>query len=120
MSVRAYIILAGLCLANCVPSVLAQPSNSPSGQSGSKNAGNTSAGEKPTHADAEGSSASTVSEPAPFGGAWDSRPKFTGSWGGLREQLRDHGLTFDISATTYYQGVASGGLGDGIRIRRPQ
>src|SRR5580765_8208923 len=110
MSIRAYIILAGLCLANCVPSVLAQPSNSPSGPSCSKNPGSTSAGEKPTPADAEGSSASSVSESAPFGGAWDSRPKFTGSWGGRREQLRDHGLTVDISATTYYQGVASGGL----------
>jgi len=109
ISLRACVILAGLYLGNFVPSFLAQPSNSPSDQSGSKNAGNTSAGEK-THADAEGSSASSVSEPAPFGGAWDSRPKLTGSWGGLREQLRDHGLTFDISATTYYQGIASGGL----------
>jgi porin len=34
----------------------------------------------------------------------------TGDWGGLREQFRDHGFTFDISATTYYQGTASGGL----------
>ncbi|HMJ67051.1 MAG TPA: carbohydrate porin, partial [Candidatus Binatia bacterium] len=36
-----------------------------------------------------------------------------GDWGGLREQLRDHGLTFDISTTTFYQGIASGGLDRG-------
>ena len=40
----------------------------------------------------------------------------TGDWGGLREQLRDHGFTFDISATTYYQGIASGGLQDTFRF----
>jgi len=36
----------------------------------------------------------------------------TGNWGGLRDQLRDHGFSFDISSTTYYQGIASGGLED--------
>jgi porin len=48
--------------------------------------------------------------PAPFGGPWDSRSKLTGDWFGLRDQLRDHGLTFDLSTTAYYQGTASGGL----------
>ena len=48
--------------------------------------------------------------PPPFGGPWDSRLKLTGDWGGLREDLRDHGFTFDISTTTFYQGIASGGL----------
>jgi porin len=40
----------------------------------------------------------------------------TGGWGGLRDQLRDHGFTFDISATTYYQGIASGGLRETFRF----
>ena len=40
----------------------------------------------------------------------------TGDWCGLREQLRDHGFTFDISTTTYYQGVASGGLQETFRF----
>ena len=60
--------------------------------------------------------AQTDSQPPPFGGPWDSRPKLTGDWGGLREQLRDHGVTFDISATTYYQGIASGGLHEGFEF----
>jgi porin len=60
--------------------------------------------------------AQTASQPAPFDGPWDSRPKLTGDWGGLREQLRDNGFTFDISSTTYYQGTASGGLQDAFRF----
>jgi porin len=34
----------------------------------------------------------------------------------VREQLRDHGLTFDISQTLYYQGTASGGIQDKFRF----
>jgi porin len=48
--------------------------------------------------------------PPPFDGPCCTRPKLTGDWCGLREQLRDEGYTFDISATTYYQGITSGGL----------
>jgi porin len=57
--------------------------------------------------------AQTDSQPPPFDGPWDSRPKLTGDWGGLREELRNHGITFDVSATTYFQGIASGGLEEG-------
>jgi len=46
MSTRVCIMLAGLCLWNCVP-VLAQPSDSASGQSGVDNTGNASAGAPP-------------------------------------------------------------------------
>src|ERR1700746_873242 len=56
------------------------------------------------------------SQPPPFGGPWDSRTKLTGDWGGLRDQLRDHGITLDVSETTYYQGTASGGLHDGFEF----
>ena len=58
----------------------------------------------------------TAFQPVPFGGPWTSRPKLTGDWCGLREELRDNGLTFDISATTFYQGIASGGLQDTFRF----
>ena len=82
MSIRACIILVGLCLWNCAHSVRAQAPN----------------------------------PPAPLGGPWDSRPKLTGDWGGLREQLRDHGITFDVSASTFYQGIASGGLDESFEF----
>jgi porin len=55
-------------------------------------------------------------QPPPFDGPWDSRLKLTGDWGGLRDEFRDHGITLDISATTYYQGTASGGLHDGFEF----
>jgi Carbohydrate-selective porin len=60
--------------------------------------------------------AQTDSQPPPFDGPWDSRLKLTGDWGGLRDQLRDHGVTLDISETTYYQGTVSGGLEDGFEF----
>ena len=72
-------------------------------------AGNPSAGET-ADSGTGASSTSTAPQPPPFGGPWDSRPKLTGDWYGVREQLRDRGLTFDISATTFFQGTASGGL----------
>ena len=60
--------------------------------------------------------AQTDSQPPPFGGPWDSRLKLTGDWAGLRDQMRDHGITLDISTTTYYQGTATGGLHDGFEF----
>jgi porin len=60
--------------------------------------------------------AQTASQPPPFDGPWDSRPKLTGDWGGPREELRGHGITLDISATEYYQGTASGGIHDGFEF----
>jgi porin len=56
------------------------------------------------------------SQPPPFGGPWDSRTKLTGDWDGFRDELRDHGITLDVSATTYYQGTASGGLHDSFEF----
>jgi porin len=54
--------------------------------------------------------------PPPFGGPCESRPKLTGDWCGWREELRHSGFTVDVSATTYYQGIASGGLTDIYRF----
>lgn len=45
-----------------------------------------------------------------LGGPLLERPTLTGDWFGLRTRLRDRGITFDISSTQYYQGVAAGGL----------
>jgi len=80
------------------------------------NAGNPAAGDKPAEGEAGASSTSTASQPAPFSGPWDSRPKLTGDWCCLREQLRDSGFTFDISSTMYYQGIASGGMEEIFRF----
>lgn len=45
-----------------------------------------------------------------FGGPLLQRPKLTGDWRGWRSCLQDRGITFDVSTTQFYQGVASGGL----------
>jgi porin len=85
------------------------------GGSGLDIAGNPAAGGESAAGKAGGSSIGTPPL-APVGGPWKSRPKLTGDWFGLREELRDNGITFDISATTYYQGTASGGLQDTFRF----
>jgi porin len=145
MSASSRLVLVTLCLTwTCAGRVLAQASNLPSSQVGSEpsnqsnvsetqpaassggspskglqpfdRVGNPTAGDQPADGAAGGASTGTASQPPPFGGLWNSRPKLTGDWCGLREHLRDHGLTFDISATTYYQGTASGGLADTFRF----
>jgi porin len=65
---------------------------------------------------AEVSSTATAPQLPPFGGPWDTRLELTGDWGGLRQDLRDHGITLDISATEYYQATVSGGLHDGFEF----
>jgi porin len=53
------------------------------------------------------------SVPAPgFVGALWTRSKLSGDWFGARGELRDNGVTFDLSSALFYQGVASGGLRD--------
>jgi porin len=117
MSRSGCLLLVALCLTwTCAARALAQASNPPSGDSGLYNAGNRAAGDKPAHGEAQMSPDSTDSQPAPFGGPWDSRPKLTGDWYGLRERLRDNGFSFDISATAYYPGVVSGGLQETFRF----
>jgi porin len=63
-------------------------------------------------ADAPADAPAAPEGPPPFGGPLMSRPKLTGDWFGFREDLRCHGITFDISTNLYYQGVASGGRRD--------
>jgi porin len=99
MSRCGCLVLVAVCLTSTSATrVLAQASN------------------KAADGEAGASSISTALQPAPFGGPWNSRPKLTGDWGGLREGLHDNGFTFDISSTAYYQGTASGGLQDTFRF----
>ena len=56
-------------------------------------------------------------DPVPFGGPLLERPKLTGDWFGARTAMRDSGITWDISSTNFYSGVASGGLKDTFQYR---
>ena len=54
-------------------------------------------------------SAQPVDIPATWGGDFWSRPRLTGSWGGLRDELGKKGVVLDIDLLQTLQGVASGG-----------
>jgi porin len=58
------------------------------------------------------SSAQPVDIPATWGGDFWSRPRLTGSWGGLRDDLGKHGVVLDVDLLQTLQGVASGGRND--------
>ena len=45
-----------------------------------------------------------------FAGPICERSTLTGDWRGRRSRWSDRGITLDVSATQYYQGVAAGGL----------
>jgi porin len=51
----------------------------------------------------------TAEEPAGESECLWCRDKATGDWFGLRKSIADRGVEFDLSATQFYQGVASGG-----------
>jgi porin len=48
--------------------------------------------------------------PSPFAATILDRAKLTGNWWGARDALLEKGISFDISSTQFYQGVASGGI----------
>jgi porin len=54
--------------------------------------------------------APTPPAPPPYGGPLHERLNLTGDWFGTRSSLRDHGITWDLSTTNFYQGVTTGGL----------
>jgi len=62
----------------------------------------------PTHAQ-------PVDTPPTWGGDFWSRPRLTGSWGGLRDELGKKGVVVDIDLTQIPQGVASGGRDEVLR-----
>lgn len=54
-------------------------------------------------------SAQPVAVPETWGGDLWSRPRLTGSWGGLRDELGKKGVVFDVDVLLTPQGVTSGG-----------
>jgi porin len=60
-------------------------------------------------------SAQPVEIPATWGGDIWSRPRLTGSWGGLRNELGKKGVVVDIDLLQTPQGVASGGRNEVVR-----
>jgi porin len=56
--------------------------------------------------------AQPVDIPATWGGDLWSRPRLTGNWGGLRDELGKHGVVLDVDLLQTLQGVASGGRND--------
>jgi porin len=53
--------------------------------------------------------AQPVDIPATWGGDFWSRPRLTGSWGGLLDELGKKGVVLDVDLLQTLQGVASGG-----------
>ena len=56
--------------------------------------------------------AEEVSPEKPYSGDIWHRSTLTGDWGGLRNDLADKGVTFDMSLTQVSQGVVSGGINE--------
>ena len=59
--------------------------------------------------------AQPVDIPATWGGDFWSRPRLTGSWGGLRDELGQKGVVLDVDLLQTLQGVATAG---GTKSRR--
>jgi len=58
---------------------------------------------------AAAASAQPVDVPATWGGSLSERPRLTGSWGGVRDEMGKKGVVLDVDLTQVLQGVASGG-----------
>ena len=58
---------------------------------------------------ADATSAQPVDIPATWGGDFRYRPRLTGDWGGLRDELGTKGVVLDVDLLQTLQGVASGG-----------
>jgi porin len=52
--------------------------------------------------------------PQTYGGDLWSRPRLTGDWGGLRDEMARRGVTLDVDLLQILQGVASGGRDTGV------
>jgi porin len=55
--------------------------------------------------------------PDTFGGDVWSRPRLTGRWGGLRDEMGKRGILLDVDLYQSLQGVASGGRDTGVGYR---
>ena len=60
--------------------------------------------------------AQPVDVPPTWGGDFWSRPRLTGSWGGLRDELGKKGMVFDTDLLLTPQGVLSGGHDTGAEF----
>jgi porin len=67
-------------------------------------------------ATAPGAPAQPVDVPPTWGGDLSSRPRLTGSWGGLRDELGKKGVVLDVDVMGTPQGVLSGGRDTGWDI----
>ena len=54
--------------------------------------------------------AQPIDTPPTWGGDLASRPRLTGSWGGLRDEMAKKGIVFDVDVMATPQGVVSGGV----------
>jgi porin len=59
-------------------------------------------------------SAQPVPVPETYGGDLLSRPKLTGSWGGVRDEMAKRGVVVDVDWYQVLQGVADGGRSTGF------
>jgi porin len=50
-----------------------------------------------------------------YSGDFWTRPKITGDWGGVRNDLAEDGISLDLNWTQYVQGVVSGGRNTGFQ-----
>ena len=57
--------------------------------------------------------AQPVDVPPTWGGSFTDRPRLTGNWGGLRDEMGKKGVVLDIDLTQGVGGVVSGGRNDG-------
>src|SRR5262245_35407542 len=57
-------------------------------------------------------SAQPVDVPPTWGGSFWDRPRLTGSWFGLRDELGKRGVVLDVDVTQIPQGVITGGTDD--------
>src|SRR3989304_8535598 len=63
-------------------------------------------------------SAQPVETPDTCGGDLWSRPRLTGDWGGLRDEIAKKGIVLDVDMLLTPQGVASGGRATGAGFWR--
>src|SRR5262249_56231949 len=58
--------------------------------------------------------AQPVEIPDTWGGTLEDRPRLTGSWFGVRDELGKRGVVLDLDLLQTPQGVAGGGREDGV------
>lgn len=63
---------------------------------------------------AASAAAQPMEAPASYGGDFADRPRLTGDWGGLRDDLSRMGIDFGVDLTQVLQGNATGGTHTGV------